>query len=176
MRDEMRGWFRRAWASCREKKLRWLMLLGVIGMVAIALSELIPQKKSVVKESTVTVSAAAVEQALEDRIAALVGQVAGVGRCRVMVTLENGSRYVYAAEQSYSATDETYTGADKTLFVQTDTGPIGLLVTEIQPTVKGVAVVCDGGDNESVREQVSQLVCAAFNISSGRVYVAKQQS
>ncbi len=176
MTEGVQGWFQRLWASLRDRKARWLLWLGLAGMVVIALSEWVPSGAGQTDSpASVAVSASAVEQALEARIAALVSRVAGVGDCRVMVTLESGSRYVYASEQSYSGPANNRGGSEKTITVQTDTGPVGLLVTEIQPTVKGVAVVCAGGGNEAVREQVRSLICAALNISSGRVFVAEQQ-
>ncbi len=156
-----------------DKKMRLLMIAGLAGILLIALSEWLPQKDDPADApSAATVTAAQVETALENRITALIRQVQGVGECRVLVTLESGSRYVYAADSSY-AVGTTETGSEKTLLVDTDAGPVGLLVTEIQPTVKGVAVVCTGGDDPSVRAQVTGLICAAFNLSSGRVCVAK---
>ncbi len=176
MTQDMQGWFRRLCASFRDKKARWLVLLGLAGMLAIALSEWLPQDGGADGvSSSATVSVAAVEQALEERLTSLISRVAGVGDCHVMVTLESGSRYVYAAEQSYSGTGDARSSSEKIITVQTDVGPVGLLVTEIQPTVKGVAVVCAGGENELVCEQVRSLICAALNISTGRVCVVKQQ-
>ncbi len=174
MMQKIRGWFRRLFAAGGDKKYRLPVVLGLVGILIIALSEWLPSADAPSQE-TAAVSAAAVERALEDRITSLISRVRGVGECSVMVTLESGSRYVYAAEQSYTGGKDAYTGSEKTLLVETDTGPVGLLVTEIQPTVKGVAVVCVGGDNAAVREQVSGLICAALNISSGRVCVARQQ-
>ena len=57
--------------------------------------------------------------------------------------------------------------------MDTDTGPVGLLITRIQPTVKGVAVVCDGGGNAAVQQRVMQVVTTAFHISERRVCVVK---
>lgn len=170
--------FRRLFAQNRDKKLRFLVILGLVGILLIALSEWLPRRSSQKDSDTSaggTVSVAQVEAALEARIAALIGQVDGVGGCHVMVTLESGSRFVYAADQTYSGTADNTSGSEKTLFVETDSGPVGLLVTEIQPSVKGVAIVCDGGGDPAVREQVTALVSAAFNISSGRIGVAKQK-
>lgn len=166
----------RVFGESKDKRRRILVAVGLVGILLIALSEWFPRNS--VKQSakhTQTLSASEVESALEKRIASLIGQVQGVGDCRVMVTLESGSRFVYAAEQGYSEGTDSYTASEKTLYVDTENGPVGLLVTEIQPTVKGVAVVCGGGDDPTVREQVIRLVSAAFNISSGRVCVAKQK-
>lgn len=177
MIQQLRGAFRRMFIENKDVKRRVLVIVGVVGIFLIALSEWLPRSdvNNGVKTGTQSVSVSDVEAALEKRVTALIGQVEGVGDCRVMVTLESGSRYVYAAEQSYETGNDSQTVNEKTLFVDTEQGPVGLLITEIQPTVKGVAVVCDGGDDPTVRERVVGLVGAALNLSSGRIFVVKQK-
>ena len=174
MIEQMKTGFRQWFAQNKDKKLRGLIILGLAGILLIALSEWLPRGEAqggIDPPTGGTVSVAQVEAALEERITALVREVDGVGDCHVMVTLESGSRFVYAADQTYSGTG----GSEKTLLVETDSGPVGLLVTEIQPSVKGVAIVCDGGGDPAVCQRVTGLVSAAFNISLGRIGVAKQK-
>lgn len=178
MTEQIKASFRRLFAQNKDKKLRLLVIVGLVGILLIALSEWLPRRSARTEEpqtTDVAVSVAQVEAALEKRIGALIAQVDGVGDCHVMVTLESGSRFVYAADSTYNNTAENNSGSEKTLLVETDSGPVGLLVTEIQPSVKGVAIVCDGGGDLAVCRQVTGLVSAAFNISSGRVCVAKQK-
>jgi stage III sporulation protein AG len=52
---------------------------------------------------------------------------------------------------------------------------VGLLLTRIQPTVKGVAVVCGGADDSAVCQRVVDVVTTAFHISDRRVCVVKQE-
>jgi len=59
------------------------------------------------------------------------------------------------------------------IVVDTENGRQGLLVTEIQPTVKGVVVVCQGGDQPLVQERIINTITTALNISSKRVCVTK---
>lgn len=156
--------------------MRWLLWIGLAGILLIALSEIFPRGEKEEQTASVTVSGAQVEQALEQRIAALLRQVEGVGACRVMVTLESGSRAVYAADTvSAAGADGATSLSESYLSVDTADGPVGLLLTHIQPTVKGVAVVCDGGGNPAVQQRVVQVVSTAFHISERRVCVVKQE-
>ena len=52
----------------------------------------------------------------------------------------------------------------------------GLLVKEIQPTVRGVVIVCEGGDDPAVQEQITDAVTTALNISTKRVSISKLSS
>ena len=154
----------------RDRAVRLLVLAGVVGMLLIALSECHSPDVSGC-EDTAVVSAAQVEQALEQRITSLLDTVEGVGRCRVMVTLESEEQAVYAADttQSETASSSAY------LTVDTDGGPVGLLLTRIQPTVRGVVVVCAGAKDPAVCTRVQKVITTAFHISERRVCVVPQK-
>ena len=170
------GWLKRWQSWSKDKVVRYLLWIGLAGIVLIALSEIFPREKDTDTAASVTVSGDQVEAALEQRITALLRQVEGVGSCRVMVTLESGSRAVYAADTvSATGADGSVSLSENYLKVETGTGPVGLLLTHVQPTVKGVAVVCDGGGNPAVQQRVIQVVSTAFHISERRVCVVKQE-
>ena len=156
--------------------MRLLLCVGIAGILLIAVSEVLPRRDRTEKTASVTLTEAQVEQALEKRITALLRQVEGVGACRVMVTLESGTRTVYAADTASSVgPDGNVSQSESYLTVDTDSGPVGLPLTRIQPTVKGVAVVCDGGGDPVVQQRVIQVVATAFHISERRVCVVKQE-
>ena len=151
---------------------RWLLLLGALGVALLAIPELIPDRASApapAAEVTVT----ELEAALEQRVAELVSGVSGVGACRVMVTLERGVQTVYAADTSDSSSEGVLNEQRSVLTVDTDSGPVGLPVAQLQPTVKGIAVVCQGGDDPDVCRSVTELLSTALHISDRRVCVAK---
>ena len=45
-------------------------------------------------------------------------------------------------------------------------------MTAEMPEVRGVAIVCEGGDDEQINEKIKNAVTAALNITSKRVYIA----
>ena len=162
-------------ARCKEGRMHWLFWLGLAGVFLIALSEWIPGgAETSPVDPLVTVTEHQVERALEQRITSLLSAVEGVGDCRVMVTLESGVQTVYAADTRI-VSNEAGQSADTTLLrVETDAGPVGLKLTEIQPIVKGVVVTCRGGGNPAVCQRVMDVVTTAFHISERRVCVVKQ--
>ncbi len=140
-----------------DKKVKVIVLIGIIGILLILLSECVPkttQKKSPEGGNAAEVSIADYEKALEDKVGALVGSIAGVGNARVMVTLESGAQNVYATEEKKNTdTTKDYNGDDpkrvqqkenseqKYIIVDTPDGKQALLKTQVQPQVKGVVVV-----------------------------------
>ena len=157
----------------RNRAVRWLVIAGVAGMVLIALTEWLPRRDDTAPATSAAVTAAQVEQALEQRITALLEEVEGVGDCRVLVTLECDEQAVYAADTT--RTEGGGTLSESYLTVDTDDGPVGLMLTRIQPTVRGVAVVCRGAEDPAVCQRVQAVVATAFHISERRVCVVQQK-
>lgn len=175
----------RAWIGTRfggDKGRRWLVVLGVAGIALLALSEWLPKND---EPTTETLTAEVFVRQTEERLTALVGSIEGAGKCRVLVTLENGVEYVYATQQRVNSDRSEDTDDDSkrltqkddsersVIVVETDGGRQGLVVTELQPTVRGVVVVCEGGDREDVRARVTEAVTVAMDLSAKRVCVTK---
>ncbi len=170
------------------KGRRWqngILAAGILGIVLIGVSSFLPKGD---KEEASTADARAAKLSTEDfirrteeKLTAIVHSIEGAGECKVMVTLENGVEYVYATEERVNTDRQEGDGeisqrddSDKSVIVvDTGDGKQGLLVTEIQPTVKGVVIVCEGGDQPVVQQRVIDTVTTALNLSSKRVCVTK---
>jgi len=101
---------------------------------------------------------------LEERIARLCREVAGVKEAYVLLTLEGGSEYIYAENESGSARDY--------VILRKSDDESALPVQEISPRIRGVAVVCTRGDDSAVRLTITELLCAALGIPASAVRVA----
>lgn len=164
------------------KSIPWLILLGACGLLLVSLSGLFSSDDNKTS-GTASYSVQAYTAALEQRLADIVGGIQGAGECRVMVTLENGVEYLYATEQKINSSraekndgsdvSQADTSQDSVILIDTDNGKQGLLVTEIQPTVKGVVVVCSGGDKAAVQQQIVKAVSTVLDIAASRVCVTK---
>ncbi len=175
-------WTERLRAFSVSGKARTVLIVcGILGVLLLVVPEFIPEKV----DRAEALTADDFIRQTEQRLTALVESIDGAGTCKVMVTLENSVEYVYATEQKSNSDREEDTSNGDTrltqrddsesaaILIDTDNGHEGLLVTEIQPTVRGVVVVCEGGDNEEVRARVSQAVTIALNVSSKRVCITK---
>ena len=86
------------------------------------------------------------KQALEQELAELIGDIEGIGAVRVSVSLESGNEYVY--ENGKNTLVYSY-------------------------RVRGVAVVCDGGNDAVKREKIIQLLCSLLDLPMKSVSVTQ---
>lgn len=155
-----------------------LLLAGVLMLI---MSEIVPEERSVSAETeSSTVQAAADEYAerLEERLVSIISSIHGAGETRVMVTLESGSEDVYLHNYDYGENNgsdgkNSFERKDEYVIVDGSSGEQGIVVRQSEPKIRGVAVVCEGGGNQSIKQQITETVTALLDISSARVSVAK---
>ena len=164
------------------KDPKLLVIIGTVGIILIALSSFIPSKKenNSILESASDLSADEYKNNLENEIKEIVLGITGYDST-VMVTLESGIRYDFADDTK--DTVSTVTGQNSTADSRSNTksyitvkdsngGEKALVITERMPEIRGVAIICIGGDQENIAEKIEGAVCAALNITSKRVYIS----
>ncbi|MBR6290959.1 MAG: hypothetical protein IKR53_05895 [Clostridia bacterium] len=109
---------------------------------------------------------------LEKRIKELCRSCDGVGDVHVLLTLDSGSEYVYASDVEQRQEGSGASVTREYLLVSTSDGDEPVKVTEIYPKIRGVAVVCSGGDRADVREKITSLLSAALGIPTNRIRVS----
>ncbi len=170
-----------------DKKVRIIVLIGMIGIGLIFLSGLLKgdEKESAVTEQTF--DSAAYTAALEEKIHAMVSGISGVGEAKVIITLESSTEYVYVNEKKETAdsTKDYAEGETKkeqerlnyeqnVILIDQEGGKReALLQTTLEPKVKGVVVVCQGGENVEVEKRVTDAVTTALAISTSKVCVVQ---
>lgn len=113
---------------------------------------------------------------MEKRLCDTVSKIDGAGESQVFITVENTFETVYASNASIDESgDEKKTS--KTTQKQiayssagTD-GEMPVVVKQICPKICGVLVVCEGGGNTAVRQEVINSVSTAVGISTNKIYV-----
>ena len=107
---------------------------------------------------------AALEQQLEEVLA----EIVGVGRVRVLLTLQTDAQQVYQTDVSGSGDSEQ----TKTVL----SGGSGLLRTVTAPVYRGAVIVCEGGDRPSVVLAVLEAVRSATGLGNGQISVMKMKN
>lgn len=176
-----------------DKYKNIIIIAGLVGIALIFLSGFFKNDNSSADAGTKEVVAEASMTAeqyvtkLEEDLTAMVASIQGAGEAKVLVTLENGSQFVYATEEKKnSETSEDKSNGETTRTKESGDSEIkyitvkdadgaekALAVTEIQPTVKGVVIVCSGGEDPIVQQRIIDAVTTALNVSSKRVCVTR---
>ena len=164
----------------KYKKPKFLIGIGLIGIILIGLSSVFSGEKKETKLNKDSFDIEEYRVSLEKSIISVVNDITGDKKATVLVTLENGVRYSYADDVK---TDTDLTDGEKTkqsrkssesfhITVKDSSGDEkALIVTENMPQVRGVAIICENGDDEYVREKIESAVIAALDITSKRVYI-----
>lgn len=129
-----------------DKTKRLIIISGIIGIALIFLSSYINFGAIEKGEEEFSVTSYSTE--IENDLQTVISQIEGAGTTKVLLTMENSVEYVYLEG-----------GTTKT--------------KEIEPHIRGVLVVCEGGDNPVVVERITQAVTKALDISTAKVCITK---
>lgn len=160
-----------------DRKKLIIVTVALLGIILIVISsvgeetaseEEAAQPQSDFSESEYT---AKLEQRLEETVSSLYG----AGRSRVMVTLECDYETVYARDGSYSKDEASSDEKSEYIIIDSSQHEDGLVLKTVTPRVRGVAVLCEGGNDPYVCEQVSQMLSALLDLGSNRISVSKIQ-
>ena len=165
------------------KNPKLLVAAGLVGIALICLSSFISsgEKKESRAEFGETVTAEEYKAELQKSIGEIVKSITGSDNLKVVITLESGIKYSYAdisegvSENKTASNSESSSSELKQTYITVKTadgGEQALLVTTEMPEVRGVAIVCEGGDDERINQKIQNAVTAALNITSKRVYIA----
>lgn len=100
--------------------------------------------------------------AMEEELTVLCSRVEGVGALELLLTLEGSEQAVYATDTGQNGrVDYVINGGE------------GLLLYREYPRVRGVAVVCEGGNDPAVRAQLTALLSALLDIGSNRISIGR---
>lgn len=166
------------------KNPKFLVIVGISGILLIFISSIFEKDNTGIQKAEPFAASCTAEQyaqRLEESIKDIVQGITGDKNSTVVVTLESGIRYSYVSadetdvssvlgqstDQSSESKKESY------ITVKTaDGGEQALIATEIMPEIRGVAIICKGGNDELVAEKIKNAVISALNITSKRVYIS----
>lgn len=173
----------------KDKFKNIILFTGILGIILILFSGFLKTDNTQKAKNTVSSNKSIQEYVnqMENSLKDIVSSIKGAGNTKVLVTLENSEETVYATEErkNKEATEDKTDGQmskkresddiEKRYITVKDADGTerALSVTQIQPTVKGVVVVCDGGDIPEVQQKIKDSIKTALNITSKKVYVTK---
>lgn len=165
-----------------DKKLAVLLVIGVIGIMLLAISEIEakPENDESGKADIKTVTQETYEKELEKRLEKIVASVDGAGRAQVMITLKSSEENKYAvnssSENQISDGKSNSKSSNDYVVIDSSSGDSCVVLRTESPKIQGVIVVCDGGDNSKVKNDVTNAVSALLGINVNHISVLKMKN
>ena len=131
-----------------EKIKRLIIISGIVGIALIFLSSYMSFDFGTANKEEEEFSVTSYSTEIENDLQTVISQIEGAGVTKVLLTMENSVEYVYLD----GSTTKT---------------------KEIEPHIRGVLVVCEGGDDPVVVERITQAVTKALDISTAKVCITK---
>ena len=178
----------------KEKKLKrsdWLILvLAGILILIIALPTDTKEKKQAEKSkeniskenNTMEASKDEIERKFED----ILEKIDGAGDVKVMITYQDSGTQVVEKDKNTSENsleESDSTGGvrstkeqqlqESTVYEDADAGNTPFVSKELLPKVEGILIVASGGDNQKVKQNISEAVLALFQVEAHRIKIVK---
>ncbi len=133
-----------------SKGIKAALIVGAVLIMFIAFGDVFTgsRSKETIKQINTADQLAEYENRLEQRLTDILSQIDGVGNVRVMVTLDTSGQTEYGRNSD-------------------------MLLSVTAPEVRGVIVVCDGGDSAAVKAKVYDAVSGVFGINSLHISVTR---
>lgn len=154
--------------------LKAAVALGILMIILILISDLSADDETRTASSNdkITFEASDVyADNIQEQLTEILTSIEGVGKADVMLTITSTEEYVYAEtiKQGSSQAEKNYVIIDKGSQKEA-------LVKKINnPSISGIVVVCEGGDDPRVCEKVYKAVSTALNISTTKIYVTEMK-
>lgn len=158
--------------SSKGMKTKLIIIIGIVGILLILLSEISFSFNSETNEKSNENYNTYVSET-EKELTNIISSIEGVGKCKVMITLKDSSENIYAKNSENQKGNSSYSENDEYVIYDGENGDSPILIKKKLPNIEGVVVVCSGGDNIAVKEQIIKCVSVLFNISSNRISVSK---
>lgn len=154
------------------KKYKFVLLVVLVGIILMLLPVSSQTKETEENKSQIpqeSFDLAAMEQRMEE----VLGKIDGVGKLRLMLTLQSGTRLTLA--------EDTQRDQDRTqreiVTLNRGSGNQEIVITNrFYPVYQGAVVVCQGADSSAVRLAITETVQTLTGLPSDRIRVAKWTS
>ena len=155
----------------RDKKNLLIILLCFVGIFMIAVSE--ADADDIKEEADTDAQYGELDfKNAEKKLKELIECINGAGDVKVYITYESHYETVYAADSDVKTEKDQVHSKKEYILTDEDTG---LVLKKIYPRVRGVAVICQGGNDPVIKEKIYSVVSALFDISTNKISVADME-
>ncbi len=153
---------------------RYPIIILLIGLILLTVpSKTSGEKQTQTQTTTVTEEKSADQAQL---LAEILGQMEGVGKVKVLLTVSTGETTVYHSDEDVSTSENSSTVRKETVIITDSEKNQKPLITQVIPaTYKGAVIVCQGADNPSIKWAVVEAVSKATGLGADQISVLKMK-
>jgi hypothetical protein len=155
-------------AKLKKFKGLWLIVFGLVIAIALiiigSVDYTLGQPKEEENSDPDIIDTSEYVDKLEADVAALLARIDGAGSASVLITLDSDSENVYAYDSKDGSREYFTTGSGSS--------ESAVLLRRMTPKLRGIAVVCSGGNNPVIQQKIISLLCALFDLPSTKVFVS----
>lgn len=158
-------------AAIGKYKYVWIVLLaGVILMM-------LPGKDTRNADSQIQQSTEKTEDYLiENRLEEILGQIAGAGQVKVMLTVAQGERTIYQTDSTYAQSDDHTDSRTQTILItDSERNEAGLVYQKNPPVYQGAIVLAQGADDPTVKLAIAEAVSDVTGLGVDKISILKMQ-
>lgn len=184
MANNLKGFFQAIKQNWGKNKLL-IWLLGAAGVLLLILPSLLPSRGEGPPPPPV-VSQENYQVQLQRELESILSAIQGVGKVRVMLTLEDHQEVIYARNEQESRRniqEEDNAGGVREQVEYDYSGQLVIVRTQgyeepvveriLKPRVRGVLVVATNADNPWIRESLTQAVQSVLDVPAYRITIQK---
>lgn len=158
-----------------DKKRKIIIIVGIILIAIIFLSSILEnpiKEETLTKQTNESNDLKEYKDLVEQQILDMIKYIDGVGRVKVMVTLESTEEVIYQYDSTNQQTEKSSDVKEQVVIIDDENGNDKALVRSTKlPKIQGVVVVCDGAENVEVEYRITNALKTALGLGSNEVCV-----
>lgn len=171
--------------GCSRNQILILLLSGVL-LVIIGIPVQEKQTETTQTDLEPQIAEQTKEEQLEQRLEDILSQVSGIGKTRVMISLESDGQKIVEKDIEYSEGKEENAGendavintqnsrTENTVYEKDMQGNETPYITEeLSPKIEGVLVIAQGAGNAGIKTEITEAVMALFGVEAHKIKVMK---
>ena len=152
-------------------KYKFVALVLAVGIGLMVL----PTGKATEAETVITKTQDSI-LSVEERLAQILRQVKGAGEVQVLLTEASGEETIYQINGNTSSSDTSSSSKQDTVTItDSQRNEQGLVRQKNPPKYMGVIVVCQGGDQATVRLAIIDAVSKAIGLGADKISILKMK-
>lgn len=153
------------------RKYKYVAVVLAVGIILM----LIPSGKESAKDTALPTDEARI-LSVEERLTQILRQVKGAGEVQVLLTEALGEETIYQTDEDLSQSDASSSSRGNTVTItDSQRNEQGLVRQQNPAQYKGAIVVCQGGDQPTVRLAILDAVSKVTGLGADKISILKMK-